>query len=330
MYSINLLNDKQFDSLPYKDVDISLGLADYKNKRAYVRESGIPALDLLVMGHEIQELVADVSPHEEDGIRYKKGGWARSIVPMILGGLATVLTGGGAAPLLGATMSALVGAGVGAASGAGMGAYAESNHPELKGATLTGALGGGLGGWGLGQAGLGALAGWGSASGQGAGAQLLAAGKGALGGVATQGPVTAAQAASGATTLPSVGGIFGTSAGLGRVANALPFGKTALGQTAYASSASNLLNNYNSQVANVGNKAYNQTNTNDNFVPNSYYSFNSGLPYSSNTQAIKPTPSLSGFSSSLMNSGFMGGDQTSYADAIIPGVKYQPNIFTWR
>lgn len=315
MYSINLLKDKDFDSLPYKDADISLGLADYKNKKAYVRESGIPALDLLVMGHEIQELVADVSPHEEDGIRYKKGGAARSIFPLILGALGTVIGG----PVLGAVLGGL--------SGGGMGAYAGANHPQELGgplqAGLWGAGTGALGGYGAGQMLAGGIAG-GSAAAPGFMSKLGGIAEGAIMGTAGGG----AQSLLG-TTAGTAGrsvGLLGPGTLLGGMTS------STLGKLGATSAANTLLNNFNSQVSNTGNKAYNQQNTNDNFISSNYSGFNNSLPYSSFTQPIKPTPSLSGFSSSLMNSGFMGNNASggSYADAIIPGMKYQPNLFTWR
>lgn len=156
MYSIHVLPQKQFNKLPYKDVDISLGLADRQKGRIYVRESGIPAIDLLTIGHEIHEMVSKVSPHEEDGIRYKKGGVLRSIVPIIVGAVATVLTGGVAAPLL-----------LGGLTGAGMGAYAGSRHKELGGAGRAGLMGGisgALGGLGAGSMLSGGMAGGASAA----------------------------------------------------------------------------------------------------------------------------------------------------------------------
>lgn len=73
MYTLKVLNDAEFDRLPYKHVKESLGCADPKTKTAYVRHTGIRPLDSFVTEHELDELVAKVSPHEEDGIRYKKG-----------------------------------------------------------------------------------------------------------------------------------------------------------------------------------------------------------------------------------------------------------------
>jgi hypothetical protein len=70
-YTLHYLNDKEFDSLPFAKVKESLGCADEKTGNAYVRKTGIRPIDQFVTDHEIAELVAKVSPHEVDGIRYK-------------------------------------------------------------------------------------------------------------------------------------------------------------------------------------------------------------------------------------------------------------------
>jgi hypothetical protein len=70
-YTLHYLSDKEFDNLPFKKVKTSFGCADEKTGNAYVRRTGIRPIDEFVTEHEIAELVAKVSPHEEDGIRYK-------------------------------------------------------------------------------------------------------------------------------------------------------------------------------------------------------------------------------------------------------------------
>ena len=74
MYTIKLLSNEEFDKLPYKHVKTSLGLADPKAGKAFVRATGVKDWDMATISHEVDELVAKVSPHEEDGIRYKGGG----------------------------------------------------------------------------------------------------------------------------------------------------------------------------------------------------------------------------------------------------------------
>lgn len=118
-YTLKVLEDKEFDALPYKHVKESLGLADPKKGIAYVRNThwgeASKAINLLTIQHELEELVAKTSPHEEDGIRYKKGGVLRQIIPAALAFVP------GIGPLLSA------------ASSVGMNQYAQSRHPEELG-----------------------------------------------------------------------------------------------------------------------------------------------------------------------------------------------------
>ena len=73
MYEIRVLEDKEFNLLPYPDVEDSFGLADEKRGVAFVRHTGVKELDDATIRHEFDELMMKVSPHEESGIRYKKG-----------------------------------------------------------------------------------------------------------------------------------------------------------------------------------------------------------------------------------------------------------------
>jgi len=72
MYEIKILTDLDFDQLPYKYAKEAYGLADPKTNRAYVRMTGNRRFDQGTLEHELDELMQKVSPHEEDGIRYKK------------------------------------------------------------------------------------------------------------------------------------------------------------------------------------------------------------------------------------------------------------------
>ena len=125
-YVVKILEDKEFDKLPYKHVKEALGCADPKTNTAYVRNThwgeASKYINLLTIQHEIDELVAKTSPHEEDGIRYKKGGAARSILPTIIGTIIGTATG---MPWLGAV--------AGGMSNVGMQQYAQSRHPEQLG-----------------------------------------------------------------------------------------------------------------------------------------------------------------------------------------------------
>lgn len=71
MYTVKILSNAEFDKLPYKKVKTSLGCADPSTNIAYVRDTGYNDITKETIAHELDELIAKVSPHEEDGIRYK-------------------------------------------------------------------------------------------------------------------------------------------------------------------------------------------------------------------------------------------------------------------
>jgi hypothetical protein len=121
-YSIFVVDDEDFDNLhkdlPYmtkEKLKDSLGFANPKTMEAYVRKTGVKELDDITLEHEFNELLAKTSPDEIDGIRYKKGGVARFIVPALL----SLIPGVG--PILAAV------------SNVGMSQYAKAGHPEQLG-----------------------------------------------------------------------------------------------------------------------------------------------------------------------------------------------------
>lgn len=130
-YKIFVLDSEEYDSLykhyPMKENDLkdSLGFASQKTRECFVRRTGFPEWDEATIMHEAMELLAKHSEHEdENAIRWKKGkDIFASIIPAIVGGIATILTGGGAAPLVGPTMASILG---GAAS-AGTSAITQKN-----------------------------------------------------------------------------------------------------------------------------------------------------------------------------------------------------------
>lgn len=155
-YKIRFMNDREFEALSlinprYVNTKDDLGFADMITNRIFVRRTGVSFVDQFTTAHEIEEILAKNSEHQDEfNIRHKKGGAARNIVPAILGGIATLFTG----PIGGAI--------VGGLSGAGMGATAAAKHPELGSPVTAGLLGGvtgALGGVGLGTATKGAIAG---------------------------------------------------------------------------------------------------------------------------------------------------------------------------
>jgi hypothetical protein len=149
MYEIRILENEEFDQLPYKHSKTALGMADAKTGVAYVRKTGIAGLDANTIRHEFDELLQTVSPHEEDGIRYKSGGSLGKWLAPVLGFALAPFTGGLTIPVL-----------AGGALAAGTGAHSRSVKPEKYGqntfgSVLTDAAVGGLGAYGGGTAGLG-------------------------------------------------------------------------------------------------------------------------------------------------------------------------------
>lgn len=150
-YKIFVLDDDEFDNLdgklPYmtkEKLGDSLGFANPKTNEAYIRRTGIGELDQGTLHHEVMELIQKTSPDEIDGIRYKKGGALKSIVPILLGFIP------GIGPALGAI------------AGAGMNAYAANKHPELGSpfsAAVKGGITGGLGAYSAGNLLQGGIAG---------------------------------------------------------------------------------------------------------------------------------------------------------------------------
>lgn len=127
MYTLKILRDAEFDSLPYKRAKTSLGLADAKTGVAFVRDTGYNDITKATISHELDELVNAVSPHEEDGIRYKS--------------LASLGAGAGA----GALSSMIPGLkNFSPAISAGAGALANRKGQPIQGA-LQGFMGGGAG-----------------------------------------------------------------------------------------------------------------------------------------------------------------------------------------
>ena len=161
MYQINVLSNEAFEKLPYKYVKDALGCADAKTGQAYIRHTGVDGIDLLTIQHELEELVAKTSPHEVDGIRYKKGrDIISNILPIAAGLVAAPFTGG---------MSLLPSLLVQGAVGAGTSALAQKHISSA----------GKIDPWKVGLSGLGtAAAGYGMAPGV---ASAQAAGSGYMG-----------------------------------------------------------------------------------------------------------------------------------------------------
>lgn len=232
---IQILEEKDFNKLPFDYVEDSLGLADYKKGKAYIKKTGIPALDLLTIGHELEELTSTLSPHEINGIRYKSGGQTGSWLAPLVGGLLTVFSGGTLAPL---------GMLIGGLGSIGTSQYSKSKKPDKYGKTgkwgdiLTSGGTGALGAYGVGQLGTGGVAGWkaAQAGGQGLLGKMGGALQGGLWGTGTSmggdkfsllgkggsGMGLLGQNTPAMNFMGSVGNMFGGTGGSSSLGNFLP------------------------------------------------------------------------------------------------------------
>lgn len=70
-YSIKVLDNQEFEDLPYSKVGTSLGVADPETNTAYIRETGIHELNRYLIDHEFEHLIEEVPTDEFEGVRYK-------------------------------------------------------------------------------------------------------------------------------------------------------------------------------------------------------------------------------------------------------------------
>lgn len=100
-FQVQVLNDKEFDSLPYDGISESMGFADVKKGLAFVRSSGNKEFDLGTVSHEVNHLIEKHGkdhPDWESGILHKKfkDVLKDTIAPIALGlipGIGPVLAG---------------------------------------------------------------------------------------------------------------------------------------------------------------------------------------------------------------------------------------------
>ena len=75
MYQVKVLSDKEFEELPYPDMETSLGVADPKTNTAYVRYTGVEGVDQYLINHELEHLIeghgGEHSDHYRNGVYYK-------------------------------------------------------------------------------------------------------------------------------------------------------------------------------------------------------------------------------------------------------------------
>lgn len=78
MYQVEFLDHEAFDALPYPDMETSLGVADPKTMKAFVRKTGIKAVDLFNAAHELEHLedghAGEHADHYRNGVYYKDFG----------------------------------------------------------------------------------------------------------------------------------------------------------------------------------------------------------------------------------------------------------------
>ncbi len=205
-FVINVLNDEKFSKVPIKYMDnpTTLGATDVANKTIYVRNTkGLGDLskeiNLLTLEHEIEEMVAKTSPHEEDGIRYKRGSdWLRPVatgVGFMLGGP------------LGAALGTAAFGGVRASQG-------KQSWGSVLGQSALAGGGGFLGSQAMG--GFGGLLGQSAKSGlQGIGSSMSLGGVGSFAPSAMPAGVSAGGFSGGAGSLLGSAGMFGGGTGGG-------------------------------------------------------------------------------------------------------------------
>ena len=70
-YTIHILEDEDFDKLPFGKPKEALGMSNAETKTAWVRRTHVKEMDTGTINHEFDELMAKTSLHEIDGIRYK-------------------------------------------------------------------------------------------------------------------------------------------------------------------------------------------------------------------------------------------------------------------
>lgn len=98
-YTIHILSDEDFDKLPIGNPSEALGMSQPSTKTAWIRQTNVRDMDLGTINHEFDELMANTSLHEIDGIRYK--GFKdviRTIFNIVLPGTGTAFFGSPSQP----------------------------------------------------------------------------------------------------------------------------------------------------------------------------------------------------------------------------------------
>ena len=56
-FHIQLLSDSEYESLPFRHVKESMGCADPESGMAFIRQTGVPAIDMGTLEHEVNHLI---------------------------------------------------------------------------------------------------------------------------------------------------------------------------------------------------------------------------------------------------------------------------------
>jgi len=105
-FTIEVMSPEKFENLPYRYAKDSFGLCDRKNGKIFLMDLGDGRLNRLTLDHEMDEMIAKYSNHEdEDGIRYKhKKTWRNATIGILTAALGGgLMAGGGAAAAPAAT-----------------------------------------------------------------------------------------------------------------------------------------------------------------------------------------------------------------------------------
>ena len=95
-YQITILSDEDFEKLPYEEASVSLGLADTKTNKAYVRHVANDDLQKYLVNHELEHLIGedrDEVHHGGNGVYYKGFGNVFSGMGQAIGGMGQSIGG---------------------------------------------------------------------------------------------------------------------------------------------------------------------------------------------------------------------------------------------
>ena len=156
---VKVLDDKEFEALPYPDMSSSVGVADPKTNTAYVRRTNIPILDAFNLAHELEHLkdghAGEHADHYRNGVYYKGFGEIITQIGAAIPGPWQPFAAGGAAMQARQAQKKQAGAQQSNMGGMGGGGPMESFQPSTPEPAKPNIVtpGGNIGGVGTGQEG---------------------------------------------------------------------------------------------------------------------------------------------------------------------------------